>query len=63
MIQRMNSFSQNDIISIRDFSKDDLDQIYSKTDEIIKMNPEQRREIVGVFRRAHPSGADLQFYL
>ena len=45
MIQRMNSFSQNDIISIRDFSKDDLDQIYSKTDEIIKMNPEQRREI------------------
>ena len=41
----MNSFSQNDIISIRDFSKDDLDQIYSKTDEIIKMNPEQRREI------------------
>ncbi len=45
MIQRMNSFSQNNIISIRDFSKDDLDQIYSKTDEIIKMNPEQRREI------------------
>ena len=41
----MNSFLQNDIISIRDFSKDDLDQIYSKTDEIIKMNPEQRREI------------------
>ncbi len=41
----MNSFSQNDIISIRDFSKDDLEQIYSKTDEIIKMNPEQRREI------------------
>ena len=45
MIQRMNSFSQNNIISIRDFSKDDLEQIYSKTDEIIKMNPEQRREI------------------
>ena len=45
MIQRMNSFSQNDIISIRDFSKDDLEQIYSKTDELIKMNPEQRREI------------------
>ena len=45
MIQRMNSFSQKDVISIRDFSKDDLDQIYSKTDEIIKMNPEQRREI------------------
>ena len=45
MIQRMNSFSQKDVISIRDFSKNDLDQIYSKTDEIIKMNPEQRREI------------------
>jgi len=45
MIQRMNSFSQKDVISIRDFSKDDLDQIYSKTDEIIEMSSEQRREI------------------
>lgn len=41
----MNSFSQKDVISIRDFSKDDLDQIYSKTDEIIEMSSEQRREI------------------
>ena len=41
----MNNFSQNDIISIRDFSKNDLDQIYSKTDEIIEMQSEQRREI------------------
>jgi len=45
MIQRMNNFSQNDIISIRDLSKEDLEQIYSKTDEIIEMQPEQRREI------------------
>ena len=45
MIQRMNSFSQNDVISIRDFSKDELDEIYSTTDKIIEMNPEERREI------------------
>ena len=45
MIQRMNKFSQSDVISIRHFSKDDLDQIYAATDEIIEMNPEERREI------------------
>ena len=45
MIQRMNNFSQENIISIRDLSKDDLEQIYSKTNEIIEMMPEQRREI------------------
>ena len=45
MIQRMNNFSQNDIISIRDLSKDDLEQIYSKTNEIMEMQAEQRREI------------------
>ena len=45
MIQRMNNFSQNDIISIRDFSKDDLEQIYSKTNEIMEMKAEERREI------------------
>jgi len=45
MIQRMNNFSQNNIISIRDLSKDDLEQIYTKTDEIIEMKAEQRREI------------------
>ena len=45
MIQRMNNFSQNDIISIRDLSKDDLEQIYSKTNEIMEMEAEQRREI------------------
>jgi aspartate carbamoyltransferase catalytic subunit len=45
MIQRMNNFSQNDIISIRDLSKDDLEKIYSKTNEIMEMEAEQRREI------------------
>jgi len=45
MIQRMNNFSQNDIISIRDLSKDDLEQIYAKTNEIMEMPAEQRREI------------------
>ena len=41
----MNNFSQENIISIRDLSKDDLEQIYSKTNQIIEMKPEQRREI------------------
>ena len=45
MIQSMNNFSQNNIISIRDLSKDDLEQIYTKTDEIIEMKAEQRREL------------------
>ena len=41
----MNNFSQENIISIRDLSKDDLERIYSKTNEIIEMKAEQRREI------------------
>ena len=41
----MNNFSQSDIISIRDLSKDDLSQIYTKTNEIMKMPADQRREI------------------
>ena len=41
MIQRMNNFSQNDIISIRDLSKDDLEQIFAKTNEIMEMPAEQ----------------------
>ena len=45
MIQRMKNFSQNDIISIRDLSKDNLEEIYSKTNEIIEMMAEERREI------------------
>ena len=45
MIQRMKNFSQNDIISIHDLSKDNLEEIYSKTNEIIEMKAEERREI------------------
>ena len=45
MNQRMNNFSQNGIISIRDLSKDDLEKIYSKTNEIMEMKAEQRQEI------------------
>ncbi|MDA0756763.1 MAG: aspartate carbamoyltransferase [Crenarchaeota archaeon] len=41
----MNNFSQENIISIRDLSKNDLEQIYSKTNEIMEMKAEQRREI------------------
>ena len=41
----MNNFSQKSILSIRDLSKDDLEQIYSKTNEIMEMKAEQRREI------------------
>ena len=45
MNQRMNDFSQNGIISIRDLSKDDLEKIYSKTNEIMEMKAEQRQEM------------------
>ena len=45
MNQRMNNFSQNGIISIRDLSKDDLEKIYSKTNEIMEMKAEQRQEM------------------
>ena len=41
----MNNFSQNGIISIRDLSKDDLEKIYSKTNEIMEMKTEQRQEM------------------
>ena len=45
MNQRMNNLSQNGIISIRDLSKDDLEKIYSKTNEIMEMKVEQRQEM------------------
>ena len=45
MNQRMNDFSQNGIISIHDLSKDDLEKIYSKTNEILEMKTEQRQEM------------------
>ena len=41
----MNNFSPNGIISIHDLSKDDLEKIYSKTNEILEMKTEQRQEM------------------
>ena len=41
----MNNFSQNGIISIHDLSKDDLEKIFSKTNEIMEMKTEQRQEM------------------
>jgi len=41
----MDNFSHNGIISIHDLSKDDLEKIYSKTNEIMEMKAEQRQEI------------------
>jgi len=41
----MNGFFQKDIISIRDLGKEDLDSIFSATEKIIGLDPNQRREI------------------
>ena len=40
-----NSFFQKDIVSIRDFDKQKFDNIFDATDKIIKMNPNERREL------------------
>ena len=42
---KMNSFFQKDVISIRDLVKEDLDSIFSATEKIIGLDPNQRREI------------------
>jgi len=42
---KMNSFFQKDVISIRDLGKKDLDSIFSATEKIISLDPNQRREI------------------
>ena len=42
---KMNSFFQKDVISIRDLGKEDLDSIFSATEKIIGLDPNQRREI------------------
>jgi len=42
---KMNGFFQKDIISIRDLVKEDLDSIFSATEKIIGLDPNQRREI------------------
>ncbi|WP_067959869.1 aspartate carbamoyltransferase [Nitrosopumilus sp. Nsub] len=41
----MNEFFNKDIISIKDFSKDQLEKIFTSTDKIIQLDPFQRREI------------------
>jgi len=41
----MNKFYQKDIISIKDFDKEQLEEIFSFTDKIMRMNPTERREI------------------
>ena len=40
-----NSFFQKDIVSIRDFDRQKFDTIFDATDKIIKMNPNERREL------------------
>ena len=42
---KMNGFFQKDVISIRDLGKKDLDSIFSATEKIIGLDPNQRREI------------------
>jgi len=42
---RMNGFFQKDIISIRDFGKENLESIFSATEKIIELDPTKRREI------------------
>ena len=41
----MNGFFQKDIISIRDLGKENLESIFSATEKIIDLDPNQRREI------------------
>ena len=41
----MNEFYKKDIISIKDFSKDQLEKIFTSTDKIMQLNSSDRREI------------------
>jgi aspartate carbamoyltransferase catalytic subunit len=41
----MSDFYQKDIISVRDFDKAKFEAVFSATDKIIKMDPNQRREL------------------
>ena len=41
----MNEFYQKDIISIKDYSKEQLEKIFTSTDKIMQLDPIQRREI------------------
>lgn len=40
-----NSFFQKDIVSVRDFDKQKFETIFDATDKIIKMSPNERREL------------------
>lgn len=40
-----NSFFQKDIVSIRDFDKQKFEMVFDATDKIIKMSPNERREL------------------
>jgi len=42
---KLNGFFQKDIISIRDFGKENLESIFSATEKIIDLDPTKRREI------------------
>jgi len=41
----MNEFYQNDIISIKDYNKEQIEKIFVTTDKIMQLNPSDRREI------------------
>jgi aspartate carbamoyltransferase catalytic subunit len=41
----MNEFYQKDIISIKDFNREQLEKIFVSTDKIMQLNPSDRREI------------------
>ena len=41
----MNEFYQKDIISIKDFSKEQLEKVFESTDKILSLDPIDRREI------------------
>ncbi|MDH3203248.1 MAG: aspartate carbamoyltransferase [Nitrosopumilus sp.] len=41
----MNEFYQNDIISIKDYNKEQIEKIFVATDKIMQLNPSDRREI------------------
>ena len=41
----MNEFYQKDIISIKDYSKEQLESIFTSTDKIMKLSLSERREI------------------
>ncbi|CDI06750.1 Aspartate carbamoyltransferase [Candidatus Nitrosotenuis uzonensis] len=45
MIERLNDFYDQDIISVKDFDKSKFEKVFSATDKIMKMDPNERREL------------------